>query len=108
MHCIQARLINNPIAGLFLELHLQCNGAMPSDRFLEKIAALLEQHGFVIDVDELLTRSRCAKFLQTLQKPSSFVNRVHYICLGKLVGMGMGIVLARAEMVNIDIGRQTG
>eukprot|EP00957_Ditylum_brightwellii_P151863 11564173-Ditylum_brightwellii.AAC.1 len=43
MHCLQAKL-KKTITGLFLELYLQCNGAMLSTRFLEKLAALLEQH----------------------------------------------------------------
>eukprot|EP00957_Ditylum_brightwellii_P014039 1058811-Ditylum_brightwellii.AAC.1 len=51
----------------------KCNGATLSDMFLEKLAALSEQHGFVIVVDEVLTG-----------------------------------VWARAEMLNIDIVRQTG
>eukprot|EP00957_Ditylum_brightwellii_P009312 704598-Ditylum_brightwellii.AAC.1 len=55
MHYLQAKLIRNPITGLFLELYLQCNGSTLSDRFLEKLASLSEQHGFVISVDEVLT-----------------------------------------------------
>eukprot|EP00957_Ditylum_brightwellii_P061619 4675889-Ditylum_brightwellii.AAC.1 len=31
MHCLQAKLINNPITGLFLELYLQCNRATLSN-----------------------------------------------------------------------------
>eukprot|EP00957_Ditylum_brightwellii_P179537 13677309-Ditylum_brightwellii.AAC.1 len=48
----------------------KCNGAMLSDRFLEKLTALSEQHGFVIAMDMVLTGGR-----QTLQKPISFINR---------------------------------
>eukprot|EP00957_Ditylum_brightwellii_P071827 5459357-Ditylum_brightwellii.AAC.1 len=77
---------------------------MLSDMFLEKLAASSEQYGFVIDMDEVLTGGRCVKFSQTFQKPSSYANRVNYICLGKWMGMGM----ARAEMLSIDIVRQTG
>eukprot|EP00957_Ditylum_brightwellii_P145310 11067360-Ditylum_brightwellii.AAC.1 len=51
MRCLQAKLIKNPITGLFLELYLQCNGATLSDRFLEKLASLSEKHGFVVAVD---------------------------------------------------------
>eukprot|EP00957_Ditylum_brightwellii_P052358 3971368-Ditylum_brightwellii.AAC.1 len=105
MLCIQAKLILNPITGLFLELYLQWNGAILSNRFLEKLAVLLEQHGFVTAVDEVLTGSRCAKFLQIFQKPSSFAKRANFICLGKW--MGMGIVLARAEMLDNSIVSQT-
>eukprot|EP00957_Ditylum_brightwellii_P202261 15329346-Ditylum_brightwellii.AAC.1 len=55
MCCLQAKLTKNPITGLFLELYLQCNGALLSDRFLDKLASLSEQHGFVVAVDEVLT-----------------------------------------------------
>jgi hypothetical protein len=96
MCCLQANLIKNPITGLLLELHLQCNGATLSDRFLDKLASLSEQHGFVVAVDEVLTEGRC-NFFQTLNKPVAFISRVSYICLGKWTGMRM--VLATAEML---------
>eukprot|EP00957_Ditylum_brightwellii_P151887 11566428-Ditylum_brightwellii.AAC.1 len=55
MHCLQAKLIKNPITGLFLELYLQCNGAALSDRFFKKLASLSEKHGLVVAVNEELT-----------------------------------------------------
>eukprot|EP00957_Ditylum_brightwellii_P142349 10844976-Ditylum_brightwellii.AAC.1 len=75
------------------------------NRFLEKLAALLEQHNFVIVVDEALTGDKCVKFLQTFQKPSSFAKRFNYNCLGKWMGIGM--ISARTEMLGIVIIRQT-
>ena len=71
-----------------------------SDRFLERLASLSEKHGFVVAVDEVLTGGRRKQCLQTLNKPVSFISRVSYICLGKWLGMGM--VLATAEMLKND------
>eukprot|EP00957_Ditylum_brightwellii_P093006 7081172-Ditylum_brightwellii.AAC.2 len=79
---------------------------MPSNRLLETLAVLSEQHCFVIAADEVLNVGRCAKILQTLYTLSCFAKRVNYIYLGRWMGMGM--VLTRAEMLNNDIVRQTG
>eukprot|EP00957_Ditylum_brightwellii_P199308 15192132-Ditylum_brightwellii.AAC.1 len=48
-----------------------CNGAMLSYRLLEELVALLEQHGFVIAVDELLTGERREKVLKLLNNDKS-------------------------------------
>eukprot|EP00957_Ditylum_brightwellii_P038462 2907046-Ditylum_brightwellii.AAC.1 len=110
MCCLQAKLMNKPITGIFLELYLQCNGTTLLDKFLNKLAELSKQHVFNIAVDEVLTGGRYAECLKTLKKPTSFIERGSYICLGKWMEMGM--VFCNAELYNeyirIGMGETTG
>jgi len=100
--CVQAKVEGEPITGLFLELVLQCNGAVLSDTFLEDLATLSEQHDFKIALDEVLTGGRCKNILKVLDTPTSFQKRTSYLSMGKW--MGMGVVLCHEDIFDKDFG----
>ena len=108
LRCLQAILIGCPIKCLFLELMLQCNGAILTDDFLVKLAKLSQKHEFTIIVDEILTGGRCEKMLLTFSKPTIFQERVSYVCMGKW--MGMGLVLCSKDLYSTvpQVGETTG
>ena len=101
--CVQAKVEGHRITGLFLELVLQCNGAILSNSFLEDLATLSEQHDFKIALDEVLTGGRCKKILKVLDTPAKFQDCISYISMGKW--MGMGVVLCHEKVFSKYFGQ---
>jgi len=107
--CLYAELNETPIKVLMLELILVATGATLSTSFLNKLAQLSIHHNFYFIVDEIITSARTGTLLYTQQMPTTFVDRVLYIALGKW--LGMGVVLCNANNVNIadfNRGETTG
>ena len=102
--CLYAKMKQDPIKAMVLELILNCTGGILSHHFLGKLAILSKMHDFYFIIDEIITAGRTGTFLYTLQMPKAFIDRVIYIALGKW--LGMGAVLCNTEnVVNVDFGR---
>ena len=86
--CLYALTQKLPIKVIMLELILANTGGRLSESFLKKLALLSIHHDFVFIVDEVLTSGRTGTVLYTQQMPEEFQNRVHYIAMGKWLGMG--------------------
>jgi 4-aminobutyrate aminotransferase-like enzyme len=102
--CLYAKMKQDPIKAMVLELILNCTGGILSHHFLEKLAILSKMHDFYFIIDEIITAGRTDTILYTLKMPKAFIDRVMHITLGKW--LGVGAVLCFMENVeNVDFGR---
>lgn len=92
IRCLQAKMRNAPYKALLMELILAANGALLSNRALEKLGALAKHHRFAIVVDEIMTSARTGHFLLSSTKPTIFRNQVSHVTLGKWLGLGLVLV----------------
>lgn len=90
IRCLLMKIEGRPLRCILLELMLGGNGGELSDRFLRKLGALANKHGFTIVVDECITGGRVGPtMLLTQSKPPIFQKAVSHITMGKWPGLGI-------------------
>jgi hypothetical protein len=87
--CLMGCMKGSPYKCILMELMLASNGAELSERALEMLGKLAEQHNITFIVDEVMTGGRCGSMLMTLSKPKIFIKRVTHITLGKWLHFGI-------------------
>lgn len=83
-------LSGNPYKALLMEYILTGNGAKVSRDFLVRLGRLLKQYNIFVIADEVMTGGRVGPgFVMTLSQPEEFKERVRFITLGKIFGLGL-------------------
>lgn len=99
---LHARFIGKPYKALLLEYILGGNGGELSLPFLERLGHLLRHFNVSVVVDEILTGGRVAtrSIAMTPGMPSVFIECVHCITFGKIVGCGL-VLMAKHKYADM-------
>jgi hypothetical protein len=109
--CLMAKMKNEPIRALFMELILAGNGGRLSNEALLSLGELAQLHNFHIIVDEIMTGGRVGPgMLCSMNAPVKFMDNISHITMGKWTTMGLCIRRAgfEAQEPSIDQSRGSG